>query len=268
MKVLVTGAAGYAGRFVAHGLSDQGHDVIALDNLVEGSVAALPDRCVFVEADVRDTAMMEQMFSDHAPDAVVHLAGFTLIPPSLSDPLGCFEMNVGTTLNLLRIMANHGVRRVVFSSSAAVYGMPMEVPVPETHGLAPENPYGRSKLMIEQLLSWCLDAYGIRSVSFRYFNVAGAIPTLGESRRVETHLLPLLFSAATGKTIPDEGSYNYELRWFLQARITDRGSQLNANWNQISGATGVVSNACKRFFRASHFLLEFRSNPFARLRWY
>ena len=202
MKVLVTGAAGYVGSFVAHGLIKDGHELIALDNLVEGSVSALPEQRTFIEADVGDTGVLDQVFTDHAVDAVVHLAGYTLIPPSLKDPLGCFEMNVGATLGLLRAMANHKVTRMVFSSSAAVYGMPTEVPLPESHALAPENPYGRSKLMIEQLLAWCLDAYGIRSVAFRYFNVAGATVGLGESRLVETHLLPLLFSAAMGKTPP------------------------------------------------------------------
>jgi UDP-glucose 4-epimerase len=202
MNVLVTGAAGYVGSFVAHGLVSAGHEVIALDNLVEGSGQALPEPCTFIEADVADTENLDRVFSTHSIDAVVHLAGFTLIPPSLKDPLGCFEMNVGATLGLLRSMATHGVSRMLFSSSAAVYGMPTEVPLPETHQLEPENPYGRSKLMIEQLLAWCLEAYGIRSVSFRYFNVAGAIDGLGESRIVETHLLPLLFSSATGQTPP------------------------------------------------------------------
>ena len=200
MKVLVTGAAGYIGSFVSHGLTENGHEVVALDNLIEGSVDALPDGCTFIEGDVRDTNLLERTIAKHAPDAVVHLAGFTLIPPSLDDPLGCFEMNIGATMNMLRVMANHSVKRMVFSSSAAVYGLPTQVPVPEDHGLLPENPYGRSKLMIEQLLPWCLDSYGIRSVSFRYFNVAGAMPTLGESRRVETHLLPLLFKAATDES--------------------------------------------------------------------
>jgi len=200
MKVLVTGAAGYVGSFVAHGLVDGGHEVVALDNLVEGSVAALPDPCTFVNADVADLTALDRVFVDHEIDAVVHLAGYTLIPPSLKDPLGCFEMNVGATLGLLRSMANYHVGRMVFSSSAAVYGMPTEVPLPESHRLVPENPYGRSKLMIEQLLAWCLEAYGIRSVSFRYFNVAGATAGLGESRLIETHLLPLLFSSALGNS--------------------------------------------------------------------
>jgi UDP-glucose 4-epimerase len=202
MKVLVTGAAGYVGSFVAHGLVSAGHEIVALDNLVEGSVAALPDSSIFIETDVADVAALDRVFVDHNIEAVVHLAGFTLIPPSLNDPLACFEMNVAATLGLLRTMANHKVTRIVFSSSAAVYGMPTEVPLPETHRLAPENPYGRSKLMIEQLLTWCLDAYGIRSVSFRYFNVAGATNGLGESRLIETHLLPLLFSSAQGTTPP------------------------------------------------------------------
>lgn len=199
MKILVTGAAGYVGSFVAHGLVDAGYDVVALDSLVEGNIEALPQSVTFVHGDVANQRLVNQVFQEHGFDAVVHLAGFTLIPPSLKDPLGCFEMNVGATMGLLRAMANHSVKKIVFSSSAAVYGMPEQVSIPESHRLAPENPYGRSKLMIEQLLQWCIDAYSIRSVSFRYFNVAGAVPELGESRQVETHLLPLLFSAATGK---------------------------------------------------------------------
>ena len=200
MRVLVTGAAGYIGSFVSRELVSAGHEVVAVDNLSEGHREALPEGVPLAEVDVGDGPAIRSTVADWKPDAAVHLAAFTLIPPSMREPTNCFEVNVNGGINLLRALIENDVNRVVFSSTAAVYGQPKTVPVPESHPCSPMNPYGESKLMFERILRWSHVGQGVRSISFRFFNVAGALPGLGEKRSVETHLLPLLFRVAQGET--------------------------------------------------------------------
>ena len=201
MRVLVTGAAGYIGSLVAHQLVEAGHEVTALDSLEAGRRAAVPDAARFAQLDLRDGKALDELVAKTAPEAVIHLAAFVALPLSLGDPALCFEVNVTGGLNLLRSMVATDARILVFSSTAAVYGKPEAVPISETHPTAPISPYGESKVMFERMLPWFRSAYELRSVSFRYFNVAGAMPELGlgDSEANEARLVARILSVAAGE---------------------------------------------------------------------
>jgi len=201
--VLVTGGAGYIGSHAALALAERGYRPLVLDNLSKGHREPI-ERALGVAvvlADTRDRAALDAIFSRERIDAVMHFAAFIEVGESVVDPLKYYENNVYGTVTLLQAMQAAGVSKFVFSSTCATYGVPEKVPIPEEHPQNPLNPYGRSKLVVEKILAECETAWGLRSVSFRYFNAAGAHPSgsLGEDHDPETHLIPLVLYAALGK---------------------------------------------------------------------
>lgn len=199
MRVFVTGAAGYIGSVVTERLIGAGHTVVAFDSLETGNRAAIQTDATFVQGSVCDRAALVQALGDAEADAVVHLAARSLVEESVVDPALYFEVNVGGGQNLLSAMRQTGIHRIVFSSTASVYGEPEYVPIDEQHPKAPMNPYGESKLQFERMLHWYGTAYGLKHVSLRYFNACGASERFGEARKKETHILPILFQAALGQ---------------------------------------------------------------------
>lgn len=197
MRVLVTGGAGYIGSHTMRILQQRGYEPLALDNLSSGHRSACGSLPLFV-ADVRDGAAVRQVLDECQPEAVIHFAASALVGESVASPLDYYHNNVAGLLSLLQAMAGAGVGRIVFSSSAAVYGEPEVRPIPESAPLAPVNPYGRSKLIGEQMLADAAQASDLRFVALRYFNAAGAAPEmgLGEDHQPETHLVPCLLRAA------------------------------------------------------------------------
>jgi len=202
MNLLVTGGAGYIGSIVAELAVDAGHGVVVIDDLRGGNRAAVPDACRFVHGSIGDVDALRRAFSEGPFDAVLHLAAEAAIEASVSDPAVYFRANLTDSLALLDAMREHGVQRVIFSSTAATYGEPLKVPITEDHPQRPINAYGESKLMLETCLRWYHRAYGLRTVAFRYFNAAGASEERGEARRHETHLLPIVLDAVAGRTGP------------------------------------------------------------------
>lgn len=199
MKVLVTGAAGYIGSVVTEELVSQDHQVIALDNLKQGYQAAIHPAARFVRGDLLDAEFLRALVLAHPVDAVIHLAAEALVEESVKDPGLFFRVNVVGGLNLLDVMRAGGVKRIVFSSTAAVYGEPQTLPIPEESPCVPVNSYGESKLACERMLEWYRRAYGINYVTFRYFNAAGATERCGEFHVPETHLIPILLQVALGE---------------------------------------------------------------------
>ena len=198
MTVFVTGAAGYIGSVVAERLLANGDAVVAFDNLVQGHRAAVPGGARFVEGDLRDRAHLAEVLADVRPDAVMHLAAESLVGKSATDPAAFYDVNVTGGLNLLDAMRSAGVTRLVFSSTAAVYGEPPEMPIREDTPRNPVNAYGASKLAFEQALPSYASAYGLRHCSLRYFNACGATATRGEFHVPETHLIAILIEVALG----------------------------------------------------------------------
>jgi UDP-glucose 4-epimerase len=199
MRVLVTGGAGYIGSVVADHLLRAEHAVTVLDNLIMGWREAVPAAAEFVHADTGDESALDALFASHNFDAVLHFAAFIEAGESVQHPERYFDNNSARTLTLLRVMLRHHVLRFVFSSTAAVYGEPQSVPIAERHPLSPTNPYGESKLIVEQMLAWLHRAHGVRYASLRYFNAAGATPGRGEAHRSESHLIPLILQVALGQ---------------------------------------------------------------------
>ncbi len=199
MHILVVGGAGYIGSVTVDQLVDAGHDVTVLDSLVAGHQAALNPGAEFVQADVRDEEELGRLFASHSFQAVIHYGGYIIAPESVRQPGRYFANNVGGTIALLNAMVTYGVTRLVFSSSAAVYGEPEIVPIPEDHPLRPINPYGETKAAVERMLPWYEKSFDLDAVSLRYFNAAGATDRLGEDHRPETHLIPNVLQVALGQ---------------------------------------------------------------------
>jgi UDP-glucose 4-epimerase len=198
LNILVTGAAGYIGSLCAEVLLSRGHRVIALDNLQEGHRAAVPPSAVFCLADLADRSQLDEVFSKHKIDSVMHFAGEALVAKSVREPSTFYAANIACGVNLLDAMIRHGVKEFIFSSTAATYGEPHTVPIPEDHSKAPINPYGKSKLRFEEILADYRDYTGLHFAALRYFNAAGASSERGEHHRVETHLIPRVLDAAIG----------------------------------------------------------------------
>ena len=199
MKIFITGGAGYVGSSCLRWLRHQGHDTLAYDNLSEGNAAAV-DGATLVVGDLQDRSRMTAVLRDYRPDAVMHFAAVASVPESIKDPESYYRINVQGTKNLLDAMLENGVKRIVFSSTAATYGFTAEMPLRETSPQMPEVPYGRSKLAAEWLIRDYCKAYNIGFTIFRYFNASGADldGRHGEARRSESHLIPLALSVAVG----------------------------------------------------------------------
>ena len=201
MTVLVTGGAGYIGSHVVHELTDAGVRVVVLDNLSTGSIFSLPKSALPIIGDVGDAALVASIINEHRIDAIMHFAGSMIVSDSVTDPLGYYRNNTANSQTLIEAAVNGGVRRFIFSSTAAVYGNPASGSVSEDAPAAPLSPYGRSKLMTEIMLRDAGAAYGLRYVILRYFNVAGADPQarIGLATVGATHLLKIAVEAATGQ---------------------------------------------------------------------
>ena len=199
MRVLVTGGAGYVGSVSVEALIAAGHDVVVLDDLSRGHRDALPEGVPLVQGSYGDPAVVAPLLRDTPVDAVLHCAARSLVGESVVDPALYYRENVAGGVAFLEALREAGVRRLVFSSTAAVYGTPASVPIREDAVLAPINPYGETKRTFEGALRWYAAAYGLRSVSLRYFNVAGASARNGEVHAPETHLIPNVLAAAEGR---------------------------------------------------------------------
>lgn len=196
MKLLVTGGAGYVGSVCATVLVEAGHDVVVIDNFSTGNRDAVPAAARLVEGDVADTAA--DVLGEGGFDGVVHFAARSLVGESVEMPYEYWQHNVVTSLTLLEAMRAKGVDNLVFSSTAATYGEPKQVPITEDMPTQPTNPYGASKLAIDYMITSYANAYGLGATSLRYFNVAGAYGSVGENREVETHLIPIVLQVALG----------------------------------------------------------------------
>jgi UDP-glucose 4-epimerase len=199
VNILVTGGAGYIGGTVTRLLLERGHSVVVYDNLYRGRRAMVPAGASFVEGDVADTKRLEEVFSSDSFTGVMHFAALIEAGESMQKPEIYFRNNTAATLSLLEAMVNKNLTRLVFSSTAAVYGEPVSSPIYEDAALAPTNAYGESKLLVERMLAWFHQLHGLRYASLRYFNVAGAIPGRGEAHEPESHLIPLILDVALGR---------------------------------------------------------------------
>jgi len=202
MNILVTGGAGYIGSIVSEILVNSGYDVIILDNLQQGHIAALSEGVEFVQSDLCDADGLDTLFNQKNIDTVMHMAGETVVGTSVTDPKLYFRNNIAGGINLLDAMLNHKVQKIVFSSSAAVYGEPLSTPIDDDQPKLPVNSYGETKLMFEQMLKWYGKAYGLKHISLRYFNAAGASNNFGEAHEPETHLIPNVLKAAVSPDNP------------------------------------------------------------------
>jgi len=199
MSILIVGGAGYIGSHTAKLVAASGQEPVVFDSLVYGHEWAVKWG-PFVKGDLADASAINGVFKAHRIDAVIHFAAFTAVGESVVNPRRYYRNTVVNTLNLVDAMVDHGVRDIVFSSTAATYGNPITVPIAETHPQAPVNPYGETKLVVENILKWYGGAYGLRFAALRYFNAAGADPdaAIGEDHDPETHLIPLAIEAALG----------------------------------------------------------------------
>jgi len=199
VNLLVTGGAGYIGGTVAGMLIESGHRVVVYDNLCHSQRSAVPAGSVFVEGDIGERARLEDTLRTHQIEAVLHFAALIEAGESMQAPAQYFSNNTASALILFQAMETAGVGKLVFSSTAAVYGEPATTPIEEDAALHPTNPYGESKLMVEQMLVWLQRIRGLRYASLRYFNVAGAMPGRGEAHEPESHLIPLVLDVALGR---------------------------------------------------------------------
>ena len=201
MAILVCGGAGYIGSHAVHALVEKGEDVVIVDNLQTGHRGALNPAAKFYEGDIRDASVLDKIFTENKIEAVIHFAANSLVGESMEKPLLYFNNNVYGMQVLLEAMVRHGVDKIVFSSTAATYGEPKRVPIHEDDETCPTNTYGETKLTMEKMMKWVSRANGVRYVSLRYFNAAGALPdgSIGEDHKTETHLIPLILQVPTGR---------------------------------------------------------------------
>ncbi|GEB25892.1 UDP-glucose 4-epimerase GalE [Pediococcus acidilactici] len=201
MSILVVGGAGYIGSHMVKRLIEQGQEVVVVDNLSTGHRKAVDEKARFYEGNIRNHVFLKGVFDRENIDTVVHFAAFSIVPESMEKPLKYFDNNTAGMVALLEEMRDHDVKRIIFSSTAATYGVPEKSPIEENDRQAPINPYGESKLMMEKIIRWADQAYGIKFVALRYFNVAGAYPdgSIGEDHGPETHLTPIILQVAAGQ---------------------------------------------------------------------
>ena len=199
-RILVVGGAGYIGSHIVRQLINAQCEVVILDDLSTGH-RRLVQGGQFVHGRLGDVILLTQLFGEHSFDAVMHFAAFSQVGESMHQPLRYYRNNLAETIALLETMVRHGIKRFVFSSTAAVYGEPLDIPITESHPCQPTNPYGNTKLAVERLLADCDAAYGLKSMVLRYFNAAGADESaeIGELHDPETHLIPNLFKAVLGQ---------------------------------------------------------------------
>lgn len=249
MNILVTGGAGYIGSHTAKAIAAAGHKPVVFDNLDKGHDWAV-QWGPLIRADLADRAALRAALKDNAIDAVIHFAAFTAVGESMLAPEKYFRNNVANTLNLLGAMEETGVHRIVFSSTAAVYGNPLFTPIPEDHRTQPVNPYGESKLMMEKMIEWFGVVHGFRWACLRYFNAAGGDPDgqIGETHDPETHLIPLALSAVTGG-IPHLRMFGTDyptpdgtaIRDYIH--VTDLGSaHVLATEYLVAGGSSLIAN--------------------------
>lgn len=199
MNVLITGGAGYIGGTVGRVMMEAGHQIVVYDNLCHAQRSAVPPGATFIQGDIGDQSRLEAVFQEHRTEAVLHFAALIEAGESMQQPERYFSNNTASTLRLLQAMLASKVQKLVFSSTAAVYGEPESTPISEDAALHPTNPYGESKLLVEQMLVWLHRIHGLRYASLRYFNVAGAMPDRGEAHEPESHLIPLILDVALGR---------------------------------------------------------------------
>lgn len=201
MRLLVLGGAGYIGSHTALELIKKGHEVIVVDNLVTGYEKAVPDKAVFYQGDIRNFDFLDNLFKTEKIDAVIHFAAYSLVGESVTNPLKYYDNNLYGTKVLLEAMIKNNVNKIVFSSTAATYGEPENIPILESDRTCPTNPYGETKLAMEKMFHWASKAHGLSYVSLRYFNACGADATgqIGEAHNPESHLIPLVLQVPNGK---------------------------------------------------------------------
>lgn len=201
MAILVLGGAGYIGSHAVDRLINQNYQVVVVDNLLTGHQAAIHPKAQFYKGDIRDKSFLQSVFEKETIEGVLHFAASSLVGESVEKPLLYFNNNVYGMQILLEVMHEYNVKNIVFSSTAATYGEPTESPITEATPTNPKNPYGESKLMMEKMMKWCDQAYGMRYVALRYFNVAGAKAdaSIGEDHTPETHLVPIILQVALGQ---------------------------------------------------------------------
>ena len=201
MAILVLGGAGYIGSHTALELVKAGNEVVIADNLVTGYRKAIPQGAKFYEGDLRDFDFLNKLFQQEKIDAVIHFAAYSLVGESVTNPLKYYDNNLYGTKVLLEAMVKNNVGKIVFSSTAATYGEPENIPILESDRTCPTNPYGETKLAMEKMFKWTAEAHGLRYVSLRYFNACGADEsgTIGEAHNPESHLIPLILQVPNGK---------------------------------------------------------------------
>lgn len=201
MTILVLGGAGYIGSHTVYELIDNGEDVVIIDNLQTGHIEAVHPKAKFYKGDIRDKEFLDNVFQKEKIDAVIHFAASSIVGESMTNPLKYYDNNLLGTKVLLESMIEHKIGKIVFSSTAAVYGEPKNIPIVETDPTIPENTYGETKLAMEKMFKWVSKAHGLRYVSLRYFNACGAHISgkIGEKHNPETHLIPLILQVPNGK---------------------------------------------------------------------
>ena len=203
MKILITGGAGYIGSFMIRQVCNGGDEVVVVDSLERGHRDAVDPKIKLIIGDLKDKSFVDSIFSKEKFEAVVHFAGYISMAESVSNPYLYFNNNLNVSLNVIESMVKHSINNFIFSSTAGVYGNPVNIPISEDHPKNPTNPYGESKLIVEKILSWYRKRYGLSFASLRYFNAAGASldGKMGEQHFPETHLIPNVMNAILNKSI-------------------------------------------------------------------